>query len=165
MDKENKELSQSCELRLIKEEDIPEVASIYVDAFTEADIDEDWTQESAEEFMNNWLDRQKDLFFVAIYEGQIVGGIVAGIKPWWDGKHLIDGELFVRPELQRQGVGTRLFITLLEEAIKKYNIVEIEGLADKGHEFPLKWYKELGIDETSLVHVAGKPQEVLDKLK
>jgi len=165
MSKEDKEISQSCEVRLINEEDLPQVSSIYAEAFNGADVGEKWIQEKAEKFMKYWFERQSDLFFVATYEGQIVGGIVADILPWWDGPHLVDGELFVRPELQKQGIGQRLFETLLEEAIKKYQIVEIDGLAYKQHKFPLEWYKKIGFKETDLIHIYGNPQEVLENLK
>jgi len=151
-------------IRLVKKEEISAVVSIYAEAFNKAGIGEEWTQRKAEEFMNWWFEHQPDLFFVTIYKEQLVGGIVAGIKPWWDGKHLVDGELFVHPDFQRQGIGKGLVRTLLKEAIRKYEIVEFEGLVDKGHEFPLSWYREIGMKETSLVHIAGNPKEILKKL-
>jgi len=152
-------------VRLLKKEEIPAVASVYAKAFNQAGIGEKWTQEKAEEFINWWFEHQPDLFFVAIHKKRPVGGIVAGIKPWWNHNNLTDGELFVDPDFQRQGVGKKLIRTLLEEATRKYKIVEFEGLADKSHKFPLSWYKKLGMTETPFVHIAGKPREILKKLK
>ena len=157
-------MNMEISIRPIKKEEISVVASIYAEAFNKADIGEKWIQEKAEEFMNWWFDNQSDLFFVAIHKNQLIGGIVAGIKPWCNGKNLTDSELFVHPDFQRQGVGKKLVKTLLKEAIRKYKIVEFEGLADKGHEFPLNWYRKLGIKETNLVHIAGKTKEILKSL-
>lgn len=151
-------------IRPLKKEEISAVASIYTEAFNKAGINEKWTQEKAEEFMNWWFKHQPDLFFVAIYKGQLIGGIVAGIKPWWTGRNLVDGELFVHPDFQKQGIGKELLRALLEEAIRKYEIIEFESLADKSHEFPLSWYRKLGMGETTLVHIAGKPKDILKKL-
>jgi len=49
------------------------------------------------------------LAFLAEVNGKIAGGICGIIKPWWDGNHLVETELFLRPEFQRQKVGTGLF--------------------------------------------------------
>jgi len=150
-------------IRPLKKEEIPAVASVYSESFNQAGIGEEWTQEKAEEFMTWWFKHQPDLFFVAFYKEKLVGGIVAGIKPWWDGQHLVDSELFVHPDFQKQGIGKELVKTLLQEAIRKYKIVEFEGLADKTHEFPLSWYKKSGMKETDLVHISGKPKEILKR--
>ncbi|MBO7504680.1 GNAT family N-acetyltransferase [bacterium] len=52
--------------------------------------------------MSYWYDRQPDLFFVAEVDGRVVGGIVSGIKPWFDGNRLVDGELFVDKKYQER---------------------------------------------------------------
>ncbi len=151
-------------IRTLKKEEISAVASIYTEAFSQADIDKSWTQKKAEEFINWWFEHQPDLFFVATHKEQLIGGIVAGVKPWWNHNNLTDGELFIDPNFQRQGVGKELIKTLLEKAIRKYEIVEFESLVDKGDEFPLSWYRKLGMTETTLVHIAGKPKVILKKL-
>ena len=151
-------------IRLVKKEEISTVAAIYTEAFNKVGIGEKWTQKKAEEFMNWWFEYQSNLFFVAIHKGQIIGGIVAGIKPWWTGKNLVDAELFVHPDFQKQGIGKELLRALLKEAIRKYEIIEFESLVYKSHEFPFSWYRKLGMGETTLVHIAGKPKEILKKL-
>jgi len=145
-------------IRLVKKEDIPTLATIY------KSYDEYWTQESAEMFFEWWFNLQQDLFFVATFESKPIGGIVASVKPWWKGKTLTDCELFVHSDYQKQGVGKKLLEKLIAEAIIKYKIIEFECLVDKIQEFPLNWYKKLGMTETSLVHIAGEPEEILKKL-
>lgn len=90
------------EIRLLQESDLPKVGEIYARAFEKANIGEQWTPKSAEKFMRYWFNRQSDLFLIAESEGKVVGGIVAGIKPWWNGNHMVDGELFVDPEIQKK---------------------------------------------------------------
>ncbi len=151
-------------IRPLKKEELPVVASVYTQSFNQAGIGEEWTQKKAEEFMGWWFKHQHDLFFVAVYKEKLVGGVVAGIKPWWDGQHLVDLELFVHPDFQKQGIGKELVKIILREAIRKYEIVEFECLADKTHEFPLGWYKKTGMEETSLTHISGKPKKILENL-
>lgn len=93
------------EIRLMKKEDLKKLAIIYARTYHVFDVGERWTAKSAITLMSYWMKRQPDLFFIAKYDGKIAGAFVAGIKPWWDGNHLVDGELFVDPDFQKKGIG------------------------------------------------------------
>jgi len=60
-----------------------------------------------------------------------MGGFVAGIKPWWDGNHLVDGEIFIHPKFQKKGFGKLLSKYMYETAIKKYNVVSFNTITFK----------------------------------
>ena len=152
-------------VRLLREEEIPGIARVYIDAFKSSNLDEKWTQASAEGLMRYWFTSQPDLFFLATQGEKIAGGIVGGIKPWWDGPHLTDAELFIDPKFQNQKIGKQLVKTLLKTAVEKYQIVEFESVADGKSEFPLEWYERIGIKRTNLAHIAGNPTEILKNLK
>ncbi len=154
----------SINLRLIIKEDIERTAEVYKQAFNEANIGEKWTQESSKKFMEFWLKAQPDLFFIAEKNGTIVGGIVGLIKPVWDGNHLIDTEFFVASEFQGQGIGKKLLLRLISEAVNKYKITVFEGLAFKNVKFPIDWYKRIGLKESNLVYLEGDPQEILKNI-
>jgi GNAT superfamily N-acetyltransferase len=160
-----KKIFAPCKIRLLKEEDIACTASIFAEAFNSAKVGENWTPEMAEKYVRYWLERQPDLFIVAVCEGQIAGGAVAEIKPWWDGFHLAEGELFVHPKFQGRGIGAELLKGLLERGINNYGeIVEFEGIANGKAEFPMNWYEKIGIKRTGWVHVAGEPRDILGRL-
>lgn len=162
---ERKESVQNYDIRLLRESDVPAVAAVYARAFNALELGEEWSQEAAEGLMGYWYKHQPDLFFAAFDEsGNVLGAIVFGIKPWWNGPHLTDGELFVDPDHQGRGVAKSLLRKEIQEAVRLHEIVEIEAIADREHAFPIGWYDRIGIRQTGLAHIAGDPQEVLRNL-
>lgn len=161
---EVKERPDGVEYRLIEERDLPRASEIYTQSFDKANVGEQWTPETAEKFMRYWFERQPDLFFVAIDEEKIVGGVVAGIKPWWNGNHLVDGELFVDPSFQRKGIARNLLKEVIRRGIEKYNIVEFEGTADGEADYPIRWYERLGIRRNRWAYISGNAAEILENL-
>ncbi len=134
-------------IRLVKRSDLSRLATIYAKTYRVFVVGERWTPKSAIKLMFYWMKRQPDLFFVAEYESKIVGAFVAGIKPWWDGNHLVDGELFVDPDFQKKGIGKKLSKQLYMTAIKKYDVVRFDTYTFKMTKFPLEWYKSIGFTE------------------
>ncbi len=163
-DKEQRESSSSIELRLLGEKDIPRVAEIYAVSFLRANVGEEWTPDKAEEFIRYWFHRQPDLFFVAVDNEKVVGGFVAAIKPWWNGNHLVDGEIFVDPDYQSKGIVKSLLKEGIEKARDKYNAVEMEGIADGKNNFPMPWYKKLGLQESRWKFISGEIEVILKNL-
>ena len=77
-------------IRLAKDSDMPELAQIYKEAYNTLNIGEDWENDTALMLMKHLQREQSDLFFIAEEDKVIAGGIVALVKPWWDGNHLTD---------------------------------------------------------------------------
>lgn len=147
----------------MKKKDISTLAKIYVLAFR--GVGEKWTRKSASVLLKYWLRKQPDLSLVAEYNGKLAGAFVAGVKPWWNGNHLFDGEIFVHPKYQKIGIGTELMKVMFKKAIKKYNIGKWYTFTFK-NDFPLKWYKSLGFRETDRwIIIAGDARKTLKKLK
>lgn len=153
-------------IRLIKENEIKEVAEVFKKVYNDFDVGENWDSKSATNLLKCLFDRQPDLFFIAEVEGKIVGGFVANIKPWWDGNHLVETELFVDTKYQKEGIGTKLSRKMYEEAIKKYNISTVEGATFKNKKFPLAWHKSKGFEENKeWVLISGDPKLLLKNLE
>lgn len=153
-------------VRLINEEDLNILARIYSEVYQVFDTGEKWTAESAKEMLKYWFDKQPDLAFLAEYDNKIVGGFLSGIKPWWDGVHLFDGELFVHPDFWNKKIGKALLKRMLIEASEKYGAKTFDAFTYNGSEFPLSWYKKIGfniIEEWTMF--SGDIKEVLDNLK
>ncbi|MBI4533039.1 MAG: GNAT family N-acetyltransferase [Candidatus Melainabacteria bacterium] len=132
-------------IREMNSADLGELATGYVQAVYRAD--EPWTDEAACALLTDWLQRQPDLAFVAQVDGKLAGAIMVGIRPWWDGNHLVDGELFVRPEYQRKGIAAELMRVTINTAIAKYKPVVWETYTFRAQNFPLDWYQKLGFRE------------------
>lgn len=151
----------------IKEEDLEPVAIIFADAFNQASGSEDWTKDTALEYMKYWYERRPDLFFVAKIDNKAVGGIVGEIMPLWDGPSLVDIDIFVEESARRggKGVAKKLLTNLLTTASEKYNANNLRFVADGTKRHPMSWYKRIGFSETGWVHMSGNIEEALQKIK
>ena len=153
-------------IRVFQTTDLQELAKVFASSYNREDIEEHWTIESAEKLLHRFYELQPDLFFVAESDTALVGGTVAVVKPWWDGNHITDGELFVAPNAQGEGVDRKLLKKLFTESKSKYGAVSWDTFTHTYRDHPLKWYKSLGfseIDKWTMIH--GNIDEVLDKMK
>lgn len=153
-------------IRLAKEEDLKELAIIYKELYDDADIGEYWSVESALKLLQYWYDRQADLFYVAEEDAKVVGGVVSGIKPWFDGNRLIDGEIFVSKDYQGKHLAKLLMLEHLKEAMNKYGVkvMEFHTYGDE-KEFPQNWYTRLGFKkDNELIIMNGEIEEAINNL-
>lgn len=134
-------------IRQMKKEDLHELAAVYVGALDHSNTNEKWTEQSAYALLLDWFKRQPDLAYVAELDQKLVAAFVVGVRPWWDGNHLVDGELFVDFEYQGRGIARELIGRTLSAAVEKYAPVTWESYTFRGQDFPLTWYKRLGFRE------------------
>ncbi len=152
-------------IRLVKEEELSIIASILKRAYNSLNIGESWSDKESLNLIKWFYTNQSDLFFVAEDKNKIVGGIVALIKPWWDGNHLTDGEIFVDPDNQKKGIGKELIRSLFKTAKDKYQAVSWDTFTHIINEHPLSWYKKLGFEEIKHWQmITGDINKVLAKL-
>lgn len=150
-------------IRSVRESDIKLLAPIYKKLYDNADIGENWTIESAEKLLNYWYNKQKDLFFVAQYDNKPVGAIMSGIKPWFDGNRLIDGEIFISREYQGRHIAKDLFVYHLKKAKELYDVktMEFHTYGDE-KEFPQCWYNRIGLKkDNELIIMNGEIENIL----
>lgn len=153
-------------VRPVHDEDFLKLSKIYALAYNSLNIGENWDEASALKLLKHLYLQQPDLFFTAEENGKVVGAITAPVKPWWDGNHLTDGELFVHPDNQRHGIGKLLIEKLFTEAKEKYSAVSWDTFTHRVYEHPLKWYKSLGFEEIEeWVMISGDIDVVLKNLK
>ncbi|MBS3169169.1 GNAT family N-acetyltransferase [Candidatus Woesearchaeota archaeon] len=150
----------------MQKEDLRQLAEIYSIVYQKFDIEERWTSESAKRLLSYWFDKQPDLAFVAEFNGKVVGAFIAGIKPWWDGNHLSDGEIFVHPDYQKKGIATKLSVALYEKALQKYNVISFDAYTFKKTKFPLSWYLSQGfVQNKEWIMISGDVKGIVSKLK
>jgi len=153
-------------IRLMQKKDLQKLAEIYALVYHKFNIGEKWTIETAKKLLSHWFNHQPDLAFVAEINQELVGAFVAGIKPWWDGNHLSDGEIFVHPDHQKKGIASKLSIALYEKAVEKYNVVSFDTFTFKKTKFPLSWYLSQGfIENEDWTMISGNIKSILSKLK
>ncbi len=153
-------------IRQMQKRDLQQLAEVYTLVYQKFDIGEKWTIETSKKLLSYWFDKQPDLAFVAEYESKVVGAFVSRIKPWWDGNHISDGEIFVHPDYQKKGIATKLSIALYEKALKKYDVVSFDAFTFKKTKFPLRWYLSQGfVQNEDWTIISGNIKSILSKLK
>lgn len=162
----DQKIANTINLRLVKKDDLQSLAEIYILAYNPLNIGEKWSPESAYKLMGYMFEDQPDLFFVAEVIEKIVGAIVASVRPWWDGNHLIEGEIFIHPDYQKKGIGVKLIKKLFTTAKEKYGVVAWDTYTHKVYENPLAWYKSLGFEEIKhWTMITGDVDKVLKTIK
>ena len=151
---------------LRKQEDLELIATEYAAYYRHSILEEKWTKETAINLFKYFYSQASDLFFVAYDKDKPVGVIMTCLKPWWDGMHLEDAEVFVCKEYQHRGIAKKLFKKLFEYAIEKYNATTLEAHTyEDENGFPYCWYKRLGyetIDNWKII--SGDIKKIVNKL-
>lgn len=146
-------------------DDLSKVAEVYADSFTQANFGEIWTAEQAEEFIRYWVKRSNDLFFTAKIDEKIVGGVVGDVVPYCGEYWLVGIELFVAPDFQKQGIGKKLLKKIVEEAKSHNNITGMGLFTDASEEFPVSWYKKIGMQQNQWAYLKGYTDDILKNLE
>lgn len=151
---------------LKQENDLEIIAEEYSRYYANSVLEEKWTKESAIKLFKYFYNQAPDLFFVAYDNNNPVGVIMTCLKPWWDGMHLEDGEIFVCRQYQQKGIAKMLLKKLFESAIEKYDATTLEAHTYEGENgFPYCWYKRLGFETIDdLKIISGDIKKIVNKL-
>lgn len=151
---------------LKKEQDIDTIAEFYADYYSNSVLQEKWTKESAAKLFRYFYNQNKELFFIAYDNDKPIGIITSVLKPWWDGNHLEDGEIFVIPEYRQKGVAKLLLKALFECAVDKYKATTLEAHTyEDENGFPYCWYKRLGFETINdWKIISGNIKEIMKKI-
>ena len=132
-------------IRTAVTEDLPILSDIYNELYGNSILNENWSHEKSEALFKFFYKIQSDLFLVADVDGKAVGAVMSLVKPWHDGNRLIETEIFVATDYQKQGIASRLFREHFKIAIEKYDAQVIEAHTYQEEDGnPLKWYKKQG---------------------
>ena len=67
-----------------------------------------WDKCTAEAYLSDFFHAAKFVGFVIESEGEILGGIFAREKIWWNNSEVFVEEMFIRPDRQGKGLGSML---------------------------------------------------------
>lgn len=83
-----------------------------------------WNEETASEYLTDFFDMKKFIGYVVENDGEVVGGIFAHEKVWWNNSEVYIEEMFIKPTLQRSGYGS-LLIKKISEYISEKGLAGI----------------------------------------
>ena len=96
------------------------------------------------------VQRDPDLFLVAIIKGEIVGTVIGG----FDGRRGMMYHLAVHPDFRNQGIGHNL-VKELEIRLRQKGCLRYYLLVTKDNEPAIRFYEALGWEEMDL-YIFGK---------
>jgi GNAT superfamily N-acetyltransferase len=148
-------------IRKSRKADIAMLAKIYKQAYDRPKFGEKWGFKEAKALSDFYFQQKNFLGLTALVDGKIVGAFFSYVKPWHDGNHLGEGELFVAPRYQNQKIGTKLFLEMMVLAQKKKCVVH-ELVA-----YPriARWYAKIGMKSTNLQYMAGDIKKIIKKIR
>ena len=143
-------------IRKMEQADIPACADILCSVYNNEMWQCRWSTEVATEYLTDFFNRNKFVGYVLDNGEEIVGGIFAHEKVWWNNSEVFVEEMFVKPELQRKGYGSML-LGAVEEYISKKGLAGITLSTNKYAPAPL-FYKKNGFVDCE--HVIFMAKEV-----
>lgn len=81
-----------------------------------------WSLETAKDYLMDYVEAKKFIGYVLWLDDEIKGAVFCHEKIWWNNSEVFIDEMFISPELQRQGYGRDL-LNVVEDYIKEHNLV------------------------------------------
>lgn len=127
-------------LRRLQKEDIDACAKIMMSVYNNEMWQCIWDFETAKEYLNDYFEAKKFIGFVCIEDEKVCGAIFCHEKIWWNNSEVFINEMFVSPELQRTGYGTKL-LQAVETYAKDNNFAGITLSTNRFAPAPLFYQK------------------------
>ena len=141
-------------LRKMEITDLPECADILCAVYNNALWQCRWDAGTAVRYLSDFFHADKFAGFVIEDGGRVVAAMFCREKVWWNNSELVAEEMFVRPEMQRQGFGTAL-LQKAEEYVREKKLAGITLSTNRFAPAPA-FYKKNGFVEYSHVLFMGK---------
>ena len=132
-------------VREMKESDIATCADILCSVYNNELWRCRWSKEVAMEYLMDFFEMKKFVGYVMEDEGEILGGIFAHEKVWWNNSEVFVEEMFIKPELQRLGYGSML-LEKIGEYVRNKRFGGITLSTNKYAPAPL-FYRKNGFDD------------------
>ena len=111
------------DVRELTDADLDACADLYVSVFNSPPWSDAWTVELARSRLAD-IARTPGFTGLVYLDRGIAGFVIGYSEQWFDGRHFYLKEMCVRPDVQYQGIGTRLIGTL-EDVLRAAGISRI----------------------------------------
>ena len=136
-------------IRKMEKSDVPTCAEILCAVYNNEMWQCRWTMETGVAYLEDYFDAGKFVGFVVEDNEKIVGALFAHEKIWWNNSELYIDEMFIIPEMQGNGLGSRLIKTA-EKYVKKYNLAGLTLCTNKYAPAP-KFYRKNGFENNEAI--------------
>lgn len=147
----------------INEKDFNILANIYGAISLDTRPNENWTYETSLSYIQYFYSHQPDLFICAYDDDIPIGAVMSTLKPYYDGMHLIQTEVFVSSDYEEQNIKEKLLEMHLKLASTKYHVSHINAITDNSS---LDWFNKIGLEPNSnLIVLQGSLENCLQKIR
>ena len=129
-------------IREMKLEDITACADILCSVYNNELWQCRWTPEVAADYLTDYFNMEKFVGYVLEEDGEVLGGLFAHEKIWWNNTEVFVEEMFVKPEQQGNGYGSML-LQQVEKYIQEKGLAGMTLLTNKYAPAP-KFYEKNG---------------------
>lgn len=144
------------EIRKMERTDIDACADILCSVYNNELWQCRWAKETAAEYLSDFYNMSKFVGYVLTDSDDIIGGIFAHEKVWWNNSEVFVEEMFIKPELQRKGYGSML-LGAVEGYIKEKDLAGMTLSTNRYAPAPL-FYKKNGFVDCE--HVLFMAKEI-----
>ena len=139
---------------------LTQMGELFAQEFSEPGYE--FSADAASKYLLRSVQQSPDYCFLAFKEGisKPLGGIFCQVLPYYQSKSLFVTAVLVDPKYRNMGVGKSLLYKVIELA-KKNRLETMQLMADNRKDFPINWYKKLGLEENGWVEM----EVHLDKVK
>lgn len=144
------------EIRKLTEEDLSSAADILMAVYNNELWMCRWEKEKAVAYLKDFFDHKKFVGYVAMENEKVIAALFAHEKIWWNNDEVFIEEMFVLPEYQQKGIGTKL----ISEVMKYVDEKKLAGITLSTNKYapaPL-FYKKNGFIDCE--HVLFMAREV-----
>jgi GNAT superfamily N-acetyltransferase len=92
--------------------DLNDCASLLIDTYNCPPWNNNWTYETAVNYLKEKIDAVRFTGFVLCEDENIVGACFCCGKTWWSGDEVYVEEFYISPDFQNKGLGSLLFSEL-----------------------------------------------------
>lgn len=144
-----KGISMNYQIRQLCQDDVPAIARLYIEAYSDSIWQEKWHYEDAYQRINELRSSPVNVGLICHINGIIVGCIISEILSWHTGKQLEIKEVFVSPKYRNRGIG-RSLVMKMEEIGKERNVREFFLWTNNGRQLT-HFYKRIGYNTSNNV--------------
>lgn len=135
-------------------EQLTSCVDVYIEVFNGAPWNDQWTATTAYQRLADAFHAPGFIGLIALIDEHIAGGLVGNLEHFYTGPYFNLKEMFVKPSLQRQGIGQQLF-TALYQQLEERQIASIT-LFTSNDFFPYAFYQKHGFHEVSGLRMMSK---------
>lgn len=108
-------------IKKFEESDLNACAEIMMSVYNNELWQCNWSYETAKNYLRDYVDSKKFIGYTLWIDNVIKGAIFCHEKIWWNNNEIFIDEMFISPELQRQGYGTEI-LNVIENYIKGHKL-------------------------------------------